>query len=188
MFEKFTDKARKVMSLAQDEARNLGQMYVGTEHLLLALIREGEGVAAQALAKLDVTYDETLATVRSLTASESELPSPEWIRDNISRNNESDMFLDILQNRLSGRHFGNVISFGDNDSPYYEGYSFWRKMPGEEFDRKMDSAGFTIQVDRVMHYHTYLDDTETGYARWVVRANPNVEQVFDTSWCDMMVR
>ena len=72
MFEKFTDKARKVMSLAQDEARGLGQMYVGTEHLLLALIREGEGVAAQALAKLDVTYDETLATVRGLTASDSE--------------------------------------------------------------------------------------------------------------------
>ena len=41
MFDKFTDKARKVMSLAQDEARTLGQMYVGTEHLLLALIKEG---------------------------------------------------------------------------------------------------------------------------------------------------
>ena len=72
MFEKFTDKARKVMSLAQDEARNLGQMYVGTEHLLLALIKEGEGVAAQALAKLDVTYDETLATIRSLTEGDGE--------------------------------------------------------------------------------------------------------------------
>ena len=72
MFEKFTDKARKVMSLAQDEARSLGQMYVGTEHLLLALIKEGEGVAAQALAKLDITYDETLATVRGLTASDNE--------------------------------------------------------------------------------------------------------------------
>ena len=72
MFEKFTDKARKVMSLAQDEARNLGQMYVGTEHLLLALIKEGEGVAAQALAKLDVTYDETLATVRDLTTNDNE--------------------------------------------------------------------------------------------------------------------
>ena len=45
MFEKFTDKARKVMSLAQDEARSLGKMYVGTEHLLLALIKEGEGIA-----------------------------------------------------------------------------------------------------------------------------------------------
>ena len=72
MFEKFTDKARKVMSLAQDEARALGQMYVGTEHLLLALIKEGDGVAAKALAKLEVTYDETLATVKSLTTGENE--------------------------------------------------------------------------------------------------------------------
>lgn len=72
MFEKFTDKARKVMSLAQEEARSLGQMYVGTEHLLLGLIKEGDGIAAQALANLDVTYDETLATVRDLTKGESE--------------------------------------------------------------------------------------------------------------------
>ncbi len=67
MFEKFTDKARKVMSLAQDEARSLGRMYVGTEHLLLGLIKEGEGIAAQALAKLDVTYEETLLTVKELS-------------------------------------------------------------------------------------------------------------------------
>ena len=67
MFDKFTDKARKVMSLAQDEARGLGQMYVGTEHLLLALIKEGEGIAAQALAKLDVTYDETVEAIKEIT-------------------------------------------------------------------------------------------------------------------------
>ena len=60
------------MSLAQDEARNLGQMYVGTEHLLLALIKEGDGIAAQALSKLDVTYDETLATVKELATAETE--------------------------------------------------------------------------------------------------------------------
>ena len=72
MFEKFTDKARRVMNLAQDEARNLGRMFVGTEHLLLALIKEGEGVAAQALAALDVTYDETILTVRSLSKDDSE--------------------------------------------------------------------------------------------------------------------
>ena len=72
MFEKFTDRARKVMSLSQDEARNLGQMYVGTEHLLLGLIKEGDGIAAQALAKLDVTYDETLACVREITKKDAE--------------------------------------------------------------------------------------------------------------------
>ena len=72
MFEKFTDKARKVMSLAQEEARSLGKMYVGTEHLLLALIREGDGIAAQALAKLDVTYDETVATIKEISSEETE--------------------------------------------------------------------------------------------------------------------
>ena len=72
MFEKFTDKARKVMNLAQDEARRLGKMYVGTEHLLLALIKEGEGIAAQALAKLDVTYEETIATVREISSEAGE--------------------------------------------------------------------------------------------------------------------
>ena len=72
MFEKFTDKARKVMSLAQEEARSLGKMYVGTEHLLLALIKEGEGIAAQALQKLDVTYEETIATVREISSEVSE--------------------------------------------------------------------------------------------------------------------
>lgn len=72
MFEKFTDKARKVMSLAQEEARSLGKMYVGTEHLLLALIREGEGVAAKAMEKLDVSYDETLATIKEISSEDSE--------------------------------------------------------------------------------------------------------------------
>ncbi|MGI6754645.1 MAG: ATP-dependent Clp protease ATP-binding subunit [Atopobiaceae bacterium] len=72
MFEKFTDKARKAMSLAQDEARSLNRMYVGTEHLLLALIKVEDGVAAQALAKLDITYEETLATVKDLSKEDTE--------------------------------------------------------------------------------------------------------------------
>ena len=72
MFDKFTDKARKVMSLAQDEARALGQMYVGTEHLLLGLIKEGDGIAAQALAKLDVTYDDTVEAIKQITERASE--------------------------------------------------------------------------------------------------------------------
>ncbi|MCQ2751798.1 MAG: hypothetical protein MJ189_01680, partial [Coriobacteriales bacterium] len=55
MFEKFTDKARKVLILAQEEAQNMNSHFVGTEHLLLGLIKEGEGVAARALAMLDVS-------------------------------------------------------------------------------------------------------------------------------------
>src|SRR5918997_567669 len=52
MFERFTDRARRVVVLAQEEARQLGHNYIGTEHILLGLIREGEGVAAQVLNKL----------------------------------------------------------------------------------------------------------------------------------------
>src|ERR687888_122237 len=52
MFERFTDRARRVVVLAQEEARMLNHNYIGTEHILLGLIHEGEGVAAQVLQKL----------------------------------------------------------------------------------------------------------------------------------------
>ncbi len=51
MFERFTDRARRIVVLAQEEARILNHNYIGTEHVLLGLIREGEGVAAQVLAR-----------------------------------------------------------------------------------------------------------------------------------------
>ena len=52
MFERFTDRARRVVVLAQEEARMLNHNYIGTEHILLGLIREGDGVAAQVLVNL----------------------------------------------------------------------------------------------------------------------------------------
>ena len=52
MFERFTDRARRVVVLAQEEARMLNHNYIGTEHILLGLIHEGEGVAAKALESL----------------------------------------------------------------------------------------------------------------------------------------
>ena len=52
MFERFTDRARRVMVLAQEEARMLNHNYIGTEHILLGLIHEGTGIAAKALAGL----------------------------------------------------------------------------------------------------------------------------------------
>lgn len=65
-FDKFTDKARKVLVLAQEEARALHQPYVGTEHVLLALLKEKEGLAAQALDHLGVTYEAILTCVQQL--------------------------------------------------------------------------------------------------------------------------
>ena len=61
MFERFTDRARRVVVLAQEEAKMLNHNYIGTEHLLLGLIREGEGVAARVLENLGVD----LAKVRT---------------------------------------------------------------------------------------------------------------------------
>ena len=58
MFERFTDRARRVIVLAQEEARTLQHNYIGTEHLLLGLIREGEGVGTQVLIKMDVDLGE----------------------------------------------------------------------------------------------------------------------------------
>ena len=57
MFERFTDRARRVVVLAQEEARLLNHNYIGTEHLLLGLINEGEGVAAMALNQLNISLD-----------------------------------------------------------------------------------------------------------------------------------
>ena len=53
-FDKFTDRARKVLTLAQDEAQRFNHNYIGTEHLLLGLVREGEGVAARVLENMNV--------------------------------------------------------------------------------------------------------------------------------------
>jgi ATP-dependent Clp protease ATP-binding subunit ClpC len=57
MFERFTDRARRVVVLAQEESRMLNHNYIGTEHLLLGLIHEGEGIAAQALESLGISLE-----------------------------------------------------------------------------------------------------------------------------------
>ena len=59
MFERFTDRARRVVVLAQEEAKLLNHNYIGTEHILLGLIREGDGVAARVLVRLGADLDRT---------------------------------------------------------------------------------------------------------------------------------
>ncbi|EFA23266.1 ATP-dependent Clp protease ATP-binding subunit [Bifidobacterium gallicum] len=75
MFERFTDRARRVIVLAQEEARTLQHNYIGTEHLLLGLIREGEGVAAKALASMGVTLDDTRKQVEEMIGKGTAAPS-----------------------------------------------------------------------------------------------------------------
>jgi ATP-dependent Clp protease ATP-binding subunit ClpC len=66
VFERFTDGARRVVVLVQDEVRLLGHGHVGTEHLLLGLVREGEGVAARVLAAFDMTEAAVRAQVATI--------------------------------------------------------------------------------------------------------------------------
>jgi ATP-dependent Clp protease ATP-binding subunit ClpC len=69
MFERFTERARKVVYLAQQEAARLGHNVVGTEHLLLGLVAEGEGVAAKALESLDINLDRIRSEVEKIIGS-----------------------------------------------------------------------------------------------------------------------
>jgi len=66
MYERFTDRARRVIVLAQEEARMLNHHFIGTEHLLLGLLHEDEGVAAQALTQLGVSLDNVRSNVRTV--------------------------------------------------------------------------------------------------------------------------
>ena len=75
MFERFTDRARRVIVLAQEEARMLNHNYIGTEHILLALLHEGEGVAAQALESLGISLDAMRQAVEDVIGRGTLAPS-----------------------------------------------------------------------------------------------------------------
>ena len=74
MFERFTDRARRVVVLAQEEARLLNHTYIGTEHVLLGLIHEHEGVAAKALESLDISLESVRAQVEEIIGRGGEEP------------------------------------------------------------------------------------------------------------------
>src|SRR5437588_12271535 len=65
-FDKFTERARKVMRLAQEEAQRLHHNYIGTEHLLLGLLREGDGVAGKVLTRLGVDLEQASQAVAGI--------------------------------------------------------------------------------------------------------------------------
>jgi ATP-dependent Clp protease ATP-binding subunit ClpC len=75
MFERFTDQARRVVVLAQEEARLLNHNYLGTEHILLGLIHEGEGVAAKALESLSISLDGVREQVQEIIGQGQQAPS-----------------------------------------------------------------------------------------------------------------
>jgi ATP-dependent Clp protease ATP-binding subunit ClpA len=79
VFERFTERARQVVVLAQGEARALKHNYIGTEHLLLGLLREEEGLAARVLESLDITVEEVRAQVARIIGHGDEPPTASQI-------------------------------------------------------------------------------------------------------------
>jgi len=75
MFERFTDRSRRVVVLAQEEARMLSHDYIGTEHILLGLIHEGEGVAARVLEQLGISVDAARAQVEEIIGQGQTAPA-----------------------------------------------------------------------------------------------------------------
>ena len=75
MFERFTDRARRVVVLAQEEAKMLNHNYIGTEHILLGLIHEGEGVAAKALESLEISLDAVREQVQDIIGQGQQQPT-----------------------------------------------------------------------------------------------------------------
>ena len=73
MFERFTERARQVVVLAQEEARTLKHNYIGTEHILLGLLREEEGLAARVLESLDITVERVRSQVVRIVGSGEEV-------------------------------------------------------------------------------------------------------------------
>jgi ATP-dependent Clp protease ATP-binding subunit ClpC len=75
VFERFTDRARRVIVLAQEEARMLNHNYIGTEHVLLGLIHEGEGIAARALGSLGISLDSVRDEITEIIGQGQSVPA-----------------------------------------------------------------------------------------------------------------
>lgn len=105
----------------------------------------------------------------------SELPSPDELRRYFGYANESTQFFRCLQNNVRGKHYGHVISFGDNDTPEYQ------KLPPMQ----------GTQVEAVHHYFvkSYCSSQgrfKTGYAKWCHALASEPRQEYNTDWCSVM--
>lgn len=91
MFERFTERAEKVLAIAQEEAKNLNRDYLGTEHILLGLIREKKGVAAEVLRNMGVEF----GTIRNEIEKEAPSGSAQTISGNVPFTPNSKKVLEL---------------------------------------------------------------------------------------------
>lgn len=115
----------------------------------------------------------------------SELPDPQEIRDMFGYGNEAYQFYNILDNHISGKEWGHVISFGDNDCPAE--FIFYNKS-----DMRDEPFMSGTKIHMVHHYHTgsgcYRSKQMTGYAKWCHEIAYLGGEEYDTSWCRIISR
>ena len=134
------------------------------------------GISATMLALIDTLRTQCNAdliitsTCSKYYGLNDKLPTPQNLRDTFGYGNESEMFIDILNTRVAGRHFGHVFSFGDYDMPSYE----WLRCEN-------------TKIEKVHHFHTIKLDS-TGYAKWCKMVDPDVQEEFDNDWCSVIRR
>jgi hypothetical protein len=102
-FDRFTNGGKRVLALAQDEAIRLNHNYIGTEHLVLGIMREGEGVAARALAEIGVPLDRVRAAVESIVGRGDAPTSPSEITLSPRSKKVIELAIDEARRRRTGQ-------------------------------------------------------------------------------------
>lgn len=147
-----------------------GSIPRGISATMLTLI---DTLRTQANADLIITGSTSL-----FYAAGEELPSPQWIRNHCGYGNEATQFYSILAKHVVGNEYGNVICFGDDDSP-----NFYRYYKMSETDCPDMSS---TKVGKLWSYHTNRKKTP-GYARWIHDAGIEAEEEINTKWCKLML-
>lgn len=166
-----------------DEAPNLiildvsGSIPSGIAATMISLI---ETLRHQANADLIITSGRS-----EYWAANTDLPTPDKLSVLIGGCNECIQFYDILRNRILGKHWGNVIIFGDNDSPLR--HDIQNDLVGTGVKNISVNELQSTRIDRIMAFHTKSNKIP-GYGLWAKDAAPNAEVVINTSWVDDMRR
>lgn len=124
-------------------------------------------------------------------AANEELPTPQELRGLIGGCNEATQFYEILRTKILGKHWGNVIIFGDNDAPTELRHFWgWGERRGDKAKKRAEEAAIkdsevqSTRIDNIMAFHTYADDTIPGYGLWTVQAAPNAPVEYNTEWTE----
>jgi len=173
--------------IPQEEARNLiildisHSIPVGISSVMLRLI---DTIRHKCDADLIVT-----GMTSYFWSIDEELPTPQQIRDKIPRSNESEMFQNILRDRIAGKHWGHIISFGDDDCPTWS-YAIQCHDAGSSCyaERYKEFVNVMQGTEIEMVHHYYISHGRmpkaTGYAWWTKVFNPKEE--INTTWADVI--